>query len=47
MKKIMSIVLVCMFAVVVTGVLAGCEDEVKTHHESETTTETQTMEVTP
>jgi len=47
MRKILSFVLVCVFAVVFTGVLAGCEDEVKVHRESEVNQEEQTMEVTP
>ena len=48
MKKVLNFILVCVFAVIFTGALAGCEkDEVKVHRESETTTEKQTMEVTP
>lgn len=48
MKKVLNLLLVCVFAVLVTGVLTGCdEDEVKVHRESEVTTEEQTMEVTP
>lgn len=47
MKKILSFVLVCVFTVIVTGVLTGCEDDVKVQRQSETTTEEQTMEVTP
>jgi hypothetical protein len=47
MKKLLNLVLVCVFAVLFTGVLAGCEDDVKVHRESEVTTEQQEMEVAP
>ncbi|MBN1941760.1 MAG: hypothetical protein JW849_00540 [Phycisphaerae bacterium] len=47
MKKVLSFVMMCVFAVIFSGVLTGCEDEVKVHRESETTTEKQTMEVAP
>jgi hypothetical protein len=47
MKKILNFVLACVFAVLFTGVLTGCGDEIKTHHESEVTTEQQEMVVEP
>lgn len=47
MKKVLSFVLACVFAVLFTGVLTGCEDEVKVHRESEVSTEQQEMVVEP
>ncbi len=46
MKTILSFVMVCVLSVLFTGVMIGCEDEVKVHRESEVTQEEQTMEVT-
>jgi len=47
LKKCLNLVLICAFVIVGAGLLLGCEDEVKVHRESETTTEQQSMEVTP
>lgn len=46
MRKVWNIVLLCILTALLAGATIGCEDEVKVHRESETTTETQTMEVT-
>ncbi|MBN1555491.1 MAG: hypothetical protein JXA11_12155 [Phycisphaerae bacterium] len=45
MKKVLSFLMVCVFAVVFTGVLTGCEDDVKVQRQSEVTKEEQEVEV--
>ena len=48
MKKLLTLVMACVFTVLITGVLTGCdEDEVKVHRESEVTQEQQEMVVEP
>ena len=47
LKRILSVLMIVVLMGITTGILVGCEDEVKVHRESETTTQTQKPVVTP
>lgn len=45
MKKILSFMLVCILTVFFTGVLVGCEDDVKVNQQDEVNKEQKEIEV--